>query len=317
MSEIDSDYEPKERYGNNKVWCDNLYISGDQYYKIVFTFLLFSAPSGLMLAILIKINNDYSSVGPIVVVLVLYVIAVFATFRGGFTDPGILTRQNENFFYTTKRPILRQVINGHLIQLNYCYTCSLFRPPRTSHCAICDNCVERFDHHCLWLATCVGKRNYKFFYLLIFILNLSALFQMGYSGYLIWYQCKSAKAKDKYDKLVFIGLSILMFFDLMFVIFFIGKLFLLHTWLLFKNLTFYEHVKEKWKKAPGVNPFFKYACYVWKRFIFYCAPKTTLIIFGEQKKAHEHCSSVNQHLRIESNKINEIIRYNSERDQIK
>eukprot|EP00403_Amphidinium_massartii_P013054 CAMPEP_0178408140 /NCGR_PEP_ID=MMETSP0689_2-20121128/19786_1 /TAXON_ID=160604 /ORGANISM="Amphidinium massartii, Strain CS-259" /LENGTH=436 /DNA_ID=CAMNT_0020029227 /DNA_START=145 /DNA_END=1451 /DNA_ORIENTATION=+ len=35
------------------------------------------------------------------------------------------------------------------------------------HCKRCEKCVSGFDHHCLWLNTCIGKRNYTVW--LIFI----------------------------------------------------------------------------------------------------------------------------------------------------
>mmetsp|Transcript_65318 Transcript_65318/g.113878 ORF Transcript_65318/g.113878 Transcript_65318/m.113878 type:complete len:322 (-) Transcript_65318:105-1070(-) len=44
-----------------------------------------------------------------------------------------------------------------------CYQCERRRPPRAHHCAICGNCIMRFDHHCPWINNCVGKANHRFF----------------------------------------------------------------------------------------------------------------------------------------------------------
>ena len=120
---------------------------------------------------------------------------------GCCTDPGVLPRQGKDFYYATNRPLLRKVVNGYKIILSYCYSCSMFRPPRTSHCSVCDNCVERFDHHCVWLGTCIGKRNYKYFYALIGSLNISAIFEIVFCAYALYLEINNINNKENKDYL--------------------------------------------------------------------------------------------------------------------
>ena len=42
---------------------------------------------------------------------------------------------------------------------------------RAKHCRICDKCVEGFDHHCKWLNTCVGSKNYRYTIIIIIVIN--------------------------------------------------------------------------------------------------------------------------------------------------
>lgn len=55
----------------------------------------------------------------------------------------------------------------------------IFRPSRVSHCNICNNCVINFDHHCVWLGTCIGRRNYKMFIYFVSLLASYCLYIIG------------------------------------------------------------------------------------------------------------------------------------------
>ena len=283
MSESTDILRPKRIFGNNITWFYLSGITGKKYYHMFYAFLLYTFPFVLMLIILIFERKNISIGFPIVVTTILYIIEVASTILGGCSDPGIIPRQRADYFYNTNKPILKYVINGHLLTLNYCNSCSAYRPPRTSHCSLCDNCVQRFDHHCLWLGTCIGKRNYRYFYFLTESINLSALFQICFSLYYIINHTKHLINKENYSKLILWGLSALSLYDLLFAIFFVGKLFILHTYLVCQSKTFYENIKKKFNKIPKINPFKKYFLYTWKRIIFKMPPKSYLMSYLKER----------------------------------
>lgn len=45
----------------------------------------------------------------------------------------------------------------------FCTSCEIVRAPRTKHCRLCERCFENMDHHCLFLLTCVAKKNHALF----------------------------------------------------------------------------------------------------------------------------------------------------------
>ena len=211
----------------------------------------------------------------LIVIIVCHLMTIFNIIRGGCTDPGIIPRQKDNVLWNPKHPSFKKIVNGSFVSYTYCFTCAVFRPPRTSHCALCDNCVERFDHHCIWLGTCVGKRNYKFFLFLIIFLITSGIVEITYGVIVLYDKIKNFHNETEFKYGSIFCMAAATFMNVMFLIFFIGKLVILHLWLIFSNTTFYEYFKSK-LVGPIGNPFYKTVFQHLYRLLFKFSPKSKL-----------------------------------------
>ncbi len=54
----------------------------------------------------------------------------------------------------------------------FCKKCSIKRPERAHHCKTCKRCVLKMDHHCPWIANCVGYNNQKYFFQFVFFATI-------------------------------------------------------------------------------------------------------------------------------------------------
>ncbi|NP_001034105.2 palmitoyltransferase ZDHHC9 [Rattus norvegicus] len=200
----------------------------------------------------------------------LFLFSMATLLRTSFSDPGVIPRAlpDEAAFIEMEieatngavpqgqRPpprIKNFQINNQIVKLKYCYTCKIFRPPRASHCSICDNCVERFDHHCPWVGNCVGKRNYRYFYL--FILSLSLLTIYVFAFNIVYVALKSLKIGflETLKETPGTVLEVLIcFFTLWSVVGLTG----FHTFLVALNQTTNEDIKGSWTGKNRVqNPY--------------------------------------------------------------
>ncbi|CAL9159769.1 unnamed protein product [Musa hybrid cultivar] len=133
-----------------------------------------------------------------------------------------------------------------------CPYCNVIQPPRSKHCHDCDKCVLQFDHHCLWLGTCIGKKNHCRFWWYIFEETILCIWTVIL--YITFLHSKDTKAwwKD--------FIMIVLLVPLAFCVIFLILLLLFHSYLALTNQTTYETVKRRrilyLRGIPaGVHPF--------------------------------------------------------------
>ncbi|KAF2305364.1 hypothetical protein GH714_004296 [Hevea brasiliensis] len=140
------------------------------------------------------------------------------------------------------------MVNGHTVKVKYCDTCLLYRPPRASHCSICNNCIQRFDHHCPWVGQCIGVRNYRFFFMFISTATILCMCVFVFS----WIHILSRKEH------LWKAISQEILCDFLIVycfvaVWFVGGLTIFHSYLVCTNQTTYENFRYRYDKKE--NPY--------------------------------------------------------------
>lgn len=77
-------------------------------------------------------------------------------------DPGYITRENHPY-HMSLYPYDHALFHPGA----ECTTCGFLKPPRSKHCSVCKRCVAKADHHCIFINSCVGYANQRWFIMLL------------------------------------------------------------------------------------------------------------------------------------------------------
>ncbi len=228
---------------------------------------------------------------------VLFILSSFFLFLSGMVDPGIMLKGHYNDVKQNKKNLIRIRQLGHIREYKICDTCYLIRPLRSNHCNTCNNCIMRFDHHCPWIGTCVGLRNYIYFFIFLFLLNLFQIFTgvvcIVHIIMIIVKDFKKEESKNdtngeilqkSFSKVV-ISLYILIYVCITMI--FTTNLLFYHIKIMANNMTTKENLKQFFINPFG-NPYYRNILYHIKSILFPKKSRMSLIdLFNYNKKMYE------------------------------
>jgi len=179
--------------------------------------------------------------------ILMWVVMAVSFFTAACIDPGIIPRDT-NPADTNPETIV--IADG--VVYKWCRTCYIYRPPRAKHCPVCDNCVDRFDHHCPWVGTCIGRRNYRFFFTFVNTTFVHAAYCFACCILLL-------REKGSISDALTEGWHIIIALVISFIALpLVGSLAGYHIYLVASNQTTNEDLNEVYAKEP--NPFTMGTC---------------------------------------------------------
>ncbi|XP_019187731.1 PREDICTED: probable protein S-acyltransferase 1 isoform X2 [Ipomoea nil] len=291
---------PKKRLyqtwnGHNKFVCGGRLVYGPDGASMILSAFLIGTPAfTFCLKTLSRTQEADPVFGKVVSIvgIVLTILDLIFLFFTSSSNPGIIPRNKSppEFdeileasvtsmdWYTRatsiKLPRTKDVmVNGYSVKVKFCDTCLLYRPPRASHCSICNNCVDKFDHHCPWVGQCIGVRNYRCFLFFITTATILCIYVFTFSLMNLLHQRGSLLSRMSEDVV-----SAILVFYCFFAVWFVGGLSFFHFYLLSHNQTTYESFRYRYDKKE--NPFNRGLINNWKE-VFLSKTAPSLVNFRE------------------------------------
>merc|ERR1719464_46825 len=170
--------------GRNSFLCNGAVMIGTDITFFVFTVLALLISAWIYF---VKISSALSPAVTAIAAILLCSVLLFLS-KASLMDPGFIPRDK----LAIPADSLAMVRSDGS---KFCDTCLIWRPPRAKHCRYCDSCVRKFDHHCPWLGTCVGLRNYRYFVVFLLLISAYTLF-VFVSGVVVLIQYSQALAES-------------------------------------------------------------------------------------------------------------------------
>ena len=251
--------------------------AGPEYWAGLGTVFMVCAISALFNVFTAPYFMHDGVLGALICIWILTIVCVVSNLMLVFSDPGIVPRSKQYRLqydplrraYRERPPpmVTENAIRTFPVRSKFCEACGFYRAPRVTHCSSCDTCMERFDHHCPWLGTCVARRNYGTFLVFMFSLTLVTLGTIGVSiahlalYTLSEYNSGSASSMSQAVRVSLAGnipVAIVCGVCILFMWFVVG-LTGYHCFLVFNGMTTYEHIRGAFDTLG--NPFDRGAWY--------------------------------------------------------